>query len=386
LINNSSDNEWKIPLYKIYTDEEDVGLITKIVKRGSNWAIGPEIEEFENALKNYVGCDYCLTLNSGTSALHATLLANNFGHEDEIIVPSFTFIATVNSTKFVGASPIFADIESENLGLDPQSIIKNLSKKTKAVLPIDYSGLSCKIFEIKQICEDNNLRLIEDAAESLGSKVRNKKVGSISDSSIFSFCGNKVLTTGEGGAIVTNSKTEYERIKTIRSHGRLDKSPYFGNPSDSEYVGVGYNWRMSSITATLGISQLHKLDKLIKMRQEVASYFSRHLSKFDDIDLPIPPEGYDHIYQMYSILLKDKSMRDELQQFLIKKRIFSKIYFQPVHLMKFYQKLQQNNINLPVTESISEKILTLPIYPNMTHEERNYLLSSIDEFFEVYLR
>ena len=168
--------EWKVPLYKIYNDDEDLDLITKTIKRGDRWAIGPEIEQFENALKDYVGCDYCLTLNSGTSALHASLLAYELGKDDEIIVPSFTFISTVNSVLFVDAKPNFAEIEEENLGLDPQLIQKKLTDKTKAIMPMDCGGLSCKIFEIKKQIEDTGLVLIEDAAEALGSSEKGQKL------------------------------------------------------------------------------------------------------------------------------------------------------------------------------------------------------------------
>lgn len=255
---NNPVDQWKIPLYKIYTDDEDLNLITKIIKRGTQWAIGPEIEEFENSIKNYVGVDYCLTLNSGTSALHASFLAYGFGGSDEIIVPSFSFISTANAVLLVNAKPIFADIEGTTFGLDPNSISEKINKKTKAVIPMDYGGLSCDIFEIKDVAKANNLILVEDAAEALGSSVKGYKVGSISDSSIFSFCGNKVLTTGEGGAVVTNSKDVFEKIKLIRSHGRTDKINYFNNPSESRYSEIGYNWRMSTITATLGISQINK--------------------------------------------------------------------------------------------------------------------------------
>ena len=254
---------WKIPLYKIFTDDEDVDLITKIVKRGSSWALGPEIEEFENELQNYVGADYCVTLNSGTSALHSSFLAYGIGNSDEVVVPSFSFISTANSVLFVGGKPIFADIEEETFGLDPISIQSKINSRTKAIVPMDYGGLACKIHEINKIAKQENIPVIEDAAESLGSKINGTKIGSISDCSIFSFCGNKVLTTGEGGAVVTDSKEIYEKIKLIRSHGRMDVENYFQNTSEPDYLQLGYNWRMSSLTATLGISQLRKLDKLI---------------------------------------------------------------------------------------------------------------------------
>ena len=378
-----STSEWKIPLYKIYTDDEDINLINKIIRRGANWALGPEIEEFETAIKNYIGSEYCLTVNSGTSALHASLLANNIGEGDEVIVPSFSFVSTANSVLFVNGKPIFADIEEQTFGLDPDKINNKIDSKTKAIIPMDYGGMSCQIQNIKEIATDNNLTLIEDAAEGLGSTIKNKKVGSLSDIAIFSFCGNKVLTTGEGGAIITNSKNIYVKLKLIRSHGRLDKTNYFDDPLGGEYIGLGYNWRMSSITAALGISQISKLDKIIKMRQENAQYISSQLSKISQIIVPSPPEGYEHIYQMYTIRLPNKKIRDSLHNFLLEKKIFSKVYFQPIHLTDFYMKNFETKLNsLPVTEMISDQVLTLPLYPNMTSEEKEYLISSIKLFFE----
>ena len=382
---NKQENpdQWKLPLYKIYSDDEDLNLITKIIKRGTKWAIGPEIEEFENEIKNYVGNDYCVTLNSGTSALHALFLAYGVGKDDEVIIPSFSFISTANSVLFVEGKPKFTDIEETTFGLDPTMVSKNISSKTKAIVPMDYGGLSCNIFEIKKIAKENNVILIEDAAEALGSSVKGKKTGSVADSSIFSFCGNKVLTTGEGGAVVTNSKNIYEKLKLIRSHGRIDKTNYFDNPDDPVYEMLGFNWRMSTITATLGLSQIHKLDKLIRMRQENAKYISSKISKFHQIKTPVAPDGYEHIYQMYTIRLDNQKIREDLHDYLTAKKIFSKVYFSPIHLTSFYQnKFEIDRNSLPITNKISEQVLTLPMYPNMTSEEKDYLVDSISEFFE----
>ena len=376
-------NNWKIPLYKIYTDEEDLKIVASVIRRGNSWALGAEIGEFENAIKNYVGTAYCVAVNSGTSALHAALLSYHLGSKDNVIVPSFSFISTANAVLFVNANPIFADIEKMTLGLDPKDVSAKINSNTKAIIPVDYAGMSCQIFEIKKIAEANNLILIEDAAESIGATVNKKKVGSISDCAIFSFSGNKLLTTGEGGAIVTNSKDTYEQLKLFRSHGRLDKNNYFENPSDSEYMQLGYNWRISSLTAALGISQITKLDKLIKMRQDNANYITKRLSKIKKIKIPTIPEGYTHVYQMYTIRLPDRKTRDGLHDFLIKKRIFSKVYFYPIHLTDFYiKKFGTGTNSLPTTEEISQQVLTLPLYPNMTSEEKEYLVSSISEYFE----
>ena len=379
---DTNNNDWKLPLYKIYTDDEDISLVSKVIKRGNSWAMGPEIEELENAINKHLNSEYCVTFNSGTSALHAILLANGIKQNDEIIVPSFSFISTANSVLFVNANPIFSDIEEESFGLDPKKISEKITSKTKAVLPMDYGGLSCKINEIKEVTEKNNLVLIEDAAEAFGASVHGKKVGTISDSSIFSFCGNKVLTTGEGGAVVTKSEIIYEKLKLIRSHGRVDVQNYFNNPEESKYVGVGYNWRISSITAALGLSQLSKLDKLIKKRRENADSLNRKLSKWSQITIPSEPKGYKHIYQMYTILLPNKTIRDDLKKFLLEKKIFCKVYFNPIHTTSFYKKRVETNNTLPITEKISNQILTLPMYPNMTSDEIDYLVDSISEFFE----
>ena len=187
----NSAESWKIPLYKIYSDDEDINLITKIIRRGSSWALGPEIEEFENAIKNYVGIDHCAVLNSGTSSLHATLLAFGLGAGDDILVPSFSFVSTANSVLFTNATPLFVDIEETTFGLNPKLISEKISASTKAIIPMDYGGQSCKIDEISKIARDEKLLLIEDAAESLGASINSNKVGSFSDASIFSFCGNR---------------------------------------------------------------------------------------------------------------------------------------------------------------------------------------------------
>ncbi len=379
----NSAESWKIPLYKIYSDDEDINLITKIIRRGSSWALGPEIEEFENAIKNYVGTDYCAVLNSGTSSLHATLLAFGLGAGDDILVPSFSFVSTANSVLFTNATPSFVDIEETTFGLNPKLISEKISTSTKAIIPMDYGGQSCKIDEINEVARDEKLLLIEDAAESLGASINNNKAGSFGDAAIFSFCGNKVLTTGEGGAVVTNSKETIEKIKLIRSHGRFDKINYFENTENSTYQDLGYNWRMSSITAALGISQLNKLDKIIKMRQKNAAFISSRLEKFPQIITPISPDGYEHIYQMYTIRLATNKMRDDLKNHLLAKRIFSKVYFEPIHLTPFYRKkFNFKEGDLPVTEQISQQILTIPLFPNMTMEEKNYLVDSISEFFD----
>ena len=217
--------KWKIPLYKIFHDESDEKLVQKVISRGMDWAIGPEIAEFEKLLANYVGTSYCVTFNSGTSALHAAILALKI--KKEIIVPSFSFIATSNSVLMANTRPVFADIEKETFGIDPKHVKKLISKKTGSIIPVHYSGMSCKIDEILQLSKIQKIPVIEDCAESLGATNNGKKVGTFGDASIFSFAPNKIISTGEGGAVLTNSKKLYEKLKLIRSHGRKETQSYF---------------------------------------------------------------------------------------------------------------------------------------------------------------
>ncbi|KAF5437631.1 perosamine synthetase [Candidatus Methanophagaceae archaeon] len=371
---------WKIPLFKIYRDEEDIKSVTDVIKRGSYWATGPEIQEFENKISEYAGIKYVVTFNSGTSALHTLLLAYDIKQGNEVIVPSFTFIATANAPLFVGAKPIFAEIEGRTYGLNPEDVKERITSKTKAIMPIHYGGCSCLIRELKEIAEDYNLLLIEDAAESLGAKIKSDKVGTFGDSAMLSFCQNKVITTGEGGAIVTDSKEVYEKLKLIVSHGRLETQDYFSSMDAHDYVTLGYNFRMPTMCAALGLSQLKKIDKVIKMRRDKAEYMTKKLSKIKEITLPTSPHGYFHVYQMYVIRIFN-GLRNDLMKYLAEKGIMTKVYFPPIHLTHFYRtKFGYKGGELPVTEEVSNQVLSLPLYPTLTEKEIDYITDKINTF------
>jgi perosamine synthetase len=369
---------WKIPLFRIYWDEDDVTAVTEAVTAGMRWAVGPSVTEFETLIADYIGTDFCVVFNSGTSALHAQLLAHGITSGDEVIVPSFTFIATANAPLFVGARPVFADIEEETYGLDPESVKEKITPKTRALIPVHYGGCPCKIRELKEIAEDHDLLLLEDAAEAFGARVDTKKAGSLGDSSMFSFCQNKVITTGDGGAAVTDLKDIYEKLKLIRSHGRQESQDYFASSAYMDYVQIGYNLRMSNITAALGVSQLKKVDQIITMRRKNAQYLSAHLQKIEGIIPPHPPQGYFHVYQMYTI---ECSRRNELMNYLGERGIMTKVYFSPVHLTQFYKDVLQCRVDLPVTEDMSQRVVSLPIYPHLGKEEMDLLITEIETFY-----
>lgn len=368
-----------IPLFKIFWDDDDVQYVTNTIQKGSYWADGPMIKEFELKIADYIGTNYCVTFNSGTSALHATLLAYGISPGDEVIVPSFTFISTANSPVFVRAKPIFADIERETFGLDPDSVNEKITNKTKAIIPVHYGGCPCHIKELHEIADDHNLILIEDAAESLGARIGTQKVGTFGDVSMFSFCQNKIISTGEGGAITTDSKQIFEQLKLIRSHGREDCANYFTTSDYLEYVQLGYNFRISDITAALGVSQMKKIDTIITMRQKNAQYLSKGLLQIPFVKVPQFPDEYSSVYQLFTIEINgNRDQRDELIKQLGQHQISSKVYFYPVHLAKFYRDTYGYTTGmLPVTEEIANRVLTLPMYPTLQMEEMDYIVDSL---------
>ncbi len=371
-----------IPLFRIFWDNEDVESVSNVIKRGAYWTTGPNTKEFEKEISEYVGSEYCVTFNSGTSALHAVLLAHGIGAGAEVIVPSFTFIATANSPLFTGAKPVFADIEEMTFGLDPEKVKEKTTKKTRAIMPVHYGGSSCLIHELKEIAEDRGLILIEDAAESLGGMVNGKKVGTIGDSAMFSFCQNKIITTGDGGCIVTDSKEVYEKLKLVRSHGRLETADYFTSAEFMDYVTLGYNFRLSDIAAALGVSQINKIDRIIEMRRKNAEYMTGRLSRIHGVVPPNPPKGHFHVYQMYTIrIMAGAKTRDALVTHLSKKGIGVKVYFYPVHLTQFYRReFGYKGGELPHTEEVSGQVLSLPMFPTLGNEEMNYIVEEIDDY------
>ncbi|PKL62033.1 MAG: DegT/DnrJ/EryC1/StrS family aminotransferase [Methanomicrobiales archaeon HGW-Methanomicrobiales-2] len=372
---------WKIPLFKMYWDEDDISAVSEAIRSGMNWAVGSNVSRFEEGIANYIGAKYCLTFNSGTSALHAVLLAHGVAPGDEVIVPSFTFIATANASQFVGAKPVFADIEETTFGLDPEDVVERITPRTRAIMPVHYGGCPCRIQELREIADDHDLLLIEDAAEAFGASIRGRSVGTFGDSAMMSFCQNKIITTGEGGAILTDSREVYEKMKLIRSHGRLETADYFSTTAVMDYVSLGYNFRMSNITAALGIAQLNKVEEIIRMRRADAAYYIQRLkAEVPDCVIPEIPEDYFHVYQLFSLRVKD---RDGLIQYLETKGIMTKIYFSPVHYTHFYRSQMNGSYNLPITEKVSEDTLSLPFYPGISRDDIDYVIDSMKEFYGV---
>jgi len=335
----------KIPLFRIGVTADDVLAVNKVLARGESWAQGPEIEEFEQMIAEYIETEYAVVFNSGTSALHAAMLASGIGPGDEVIVPAFTFAATANAPYFVGAKSVFADIEDRTFGLDIKSVASRITPSTKAIIAVHYAGCPCNfVVALKTFADQCGLLLIEDASESFGASHCGHKVGSIGHMGVHSFCQSKIITTGEGGAITLNDPDTYRKLLSIRSHG----------------PPLGYNWRMPSMNAALGISQLNRVDKMIETRRANAYKLYKGLEDSTKVSC-FNALGRSHVFQMFPMLARGD--RDELMSYLSDHGIASKVYFPSLATEP-----------LPVTDEVSSNVLCIHPHPAMTEEEINYII------------
>ncbi len=372
----------KVPLLKMYADKDDVESVAAVIRRHSYWATGPEIDQFEKELARFIGTKHAVVFNSGTSALHAMLLSFGIQPDDEVIIPSFTFVATANSLLFVGAKPVFADIEGLTYGLDVADVKRKITKKTKAIMPIHFGGCVCAhVQELKDLAEQHDLLFFEDAAQSLGAQLDGTKAGLFGDAAMFSFCQDKIITTGEGGVIVTNDYDRYEAMKLLVSHGRADDKNYFSSTSLGDYISLGFNFRMPSMNAALGLSQLKHIKQIIQMRQQNAASYSQKLQGIPHVKVPDFPRRFYHVFQKYTIEVETK--RDDLQKFLTDNGIISKAYFGvPVHLTHFYRtRFGYRPGLLHETEHRANTVLTLPSFPELQQEDVEYIARKIKEYF-----
>jgi dTDP-4-amino-4,6-dideoxygalactose transaminase len=371
---------WKVPLFRIYWDQDDVDRVTEVIRSGAYWANGPQIALFEEGIRRYLGTGHALTFSSGTSALHAVLQAAGVGAGDEVIVPSFTFIATANAPIFVGARPVFADIEETTFGIDPEDLARRITPRTRAIIPVHYGGCPCRIQEIREIASDHGLLVIEDAAEAFGARVRGKRAGTFGNAAVLSFCQNKILSTGEGGAVVTDDPEWHRRLQLIRSHGRNEEgTDYFSTTAMQDYVTLGYNFRISSLTAALGLAQLSKVDHLIALRRAAAETYRRELHRrVPRCHVPEAPEGFEPVYQIFSVRVPE---RDGLSRHLESRKILTKVYFPPVHLTHYYRKVLGYDVSLPVTERVSREILSLPFFPGISPEEIETVVGEMSLYY-----
>lgn len=359
-----------IPLFKMSYDENDVEEVSKVIKRASHWAIGPEIDQFEKELAEYNQVKYAIVVSNGTTALDLMLKAYGIGKGSNIIVPSFTFISTVNSLSYNNIEPNFCDIEYDTYALALEDVKSKINDNTKGIMLVHYAGAPAYYTrELKELADDKGILLFEDNAESMGANIKGKMVGSFGNSSILSFCQNKMISTGEGGAILTDDKDIADKLKVLRSHGKYN----------DEFSTLGYNYRIPSMCAALGLSQLRKLRSFINKRRQLAEIYCHRLNKNIKTPRLDAKLNYMHVYQIFPILLESNELRKKVMDNLNKHEIGNKAYFDPpVHRTNYYID-EYGDLDLPVTNDVSDRILTIPLYPSLYGYQINKICEVINE-------
>lgn len=366
----TNDRLW---LFKSYADQDDVQAVTDVIERGTWWANGAEIETFENQVATLSDREYGVAFNSGTSALFAVLEALDV-EGSEVIVPSFTYPATANAVVAAGGKPVFADIERDSLSLDADDVVEKISGETAAIVPVHISGnVSRDIRALQTIADDHDVALVEDGAHSLGATYESEPVGSFGTAATYSFAFNKLVATGEGGMLVTDSESLVRSVSRIRHQGRDDRK---------RYIEYGYNLQMSSITAALGASQMRKIEELIAERQRMARYLNDELSDIAEITVPRTLDSQERVYLFYNLRVSDPNRRDELRRYLDDRGIPTRITYEPVHLTPYYRtEWGYSSGDLPVTEHVSARIVTLPFHLDLSTETLDRLAAAIKSFF-----
>jgi dTDP-4-amino-4,6-dideoxygalactose transaminase len=352
--------------------KEEIDAVVKVLKSGiltSGLGAGPKVVEFENAFAKYVKAKHAVALNSGTAALHSALAAAGVKAGNEVILPSFTFVATAEVVVFNRAKPVFVDINPETYTISPRAVEKTITKKTKAIMPVDLYGMPADVQPIREIADKHGLKIIEDAAQAHGAAYKGKPPGAFADAACWSFYGSKNMTTGEGGMMTTNSAEIAEIPRYIRSHG--EKKKY-------ESLMLGHNYHMPEMAAAIGVEQLKKLPQFVAKRRRNAKKLSENLERTKSLQLPTEPEGFKCSYYLYTVQLKNakREKRDGLVGKLKQKGIDAFVcYVNPIHLMPYYRKL--GKYQLPETEKASARVFSLPVHPGVTAEQIDFISDSV---------
>ncbi len=386
-----------------WIDEEDINAVIDVLK--GDWITqGPKIDEFEKALANYCGAKYAVAVNSGTSALHLACLAAGIKEGDEVITTPITFVASANCVVYCGGIPVFADINKDTYNIDPSEIRKKITSKTKALIPVDFAGLPCDMEAIRKIADEHSLIIIEDACHALGAEYRqgdeSLRVGSCShpDMTVFSFHPVKHITTGEGGAVLTNNAELYEKLLSLREHGiirnpekfinkdlafSLNPESLILNPNSWYYEihELGFNYRITDIQCALGLSQLRKLDMFLAKRRSIASAYSQAFKDIELVTTPAEPEDKKPAYHIYVLQIDFERLgktRADVMNKLRASGIGTQMHYIPIHLQPYYRnKFGYRKGDYPAAEEYYDKALSIPIYPKMNDAEIKRVIDSV---------
>ncbi|PIN90890.1 UDP-4-amino-4,6-dideoxy-N-acetyl-beta-L-altrosamine transaminase [Candidatus Pacearchaeota archaeon CG10_big_fil_rev_8_21_14_0_10_34_76] len=374
----------KIPYGKQTIDKEDVLAVIGVLE-SDFLTTGPKVKEFEESFAAAVGAKYAVAVSSGTAALHLACMAIGLKESDEVITSPMTFVASSNCVLYCNAKPVFVDITKNGL-IDNEKIEEKITSKTKAIIPVHYSGLICDMSEINRVAKKHKLYVIEDACHALGAKYENSKAGDCeySDLAIFSFHPVKHITTAEGGMITTNSKQLYEKLLMLRTHGiTRDQNKLIKNNPEPWYYEMqelGYNYRITDVQCALGASQLKKLPKFIELRRDIAKKYNSFFKDLKDITILKEKENQFNSYHLYLIKVKNEETRLKLFNYLHEKGIFCQVHYIPVYWQPYYKKIGYSVGICPNAEEFYKRIISLPIYPGLTREEQEYVIDKIREF------
>ena len=370
-----------IPLSAPDIADAEIDAVVSVL-RTPRLSLGPRVEQFEAAMVSYIGVPHAVAVSSGTAGLHLTLLALGIGTGDEVIVPSFTFIAVANAVRYVGALPVFADIDSETLNLLPGSVEAAITSRTRALIVVHTFGRPAEIAALLEIAERHNLRVIEDACEAIGAEVDGRRVGSFADAGVFAFYPNKQITTGEGGMVVTRHVEAAQRVAALRNHGRYEsRSQVAAQPANSwlDHAELGYNYRLSEMQCALGLAQLARIDEILARREAIARRYCNLLRDHPHLLLPatdIPCQRlswFVFVVRLAPSFTQDD--RDRIHCDLTASGIATGRYFAPIHLQPAYAAWR--NSHLPVTESVAAQTLALPFFNRITNEKIDRVCSAL---------
>jgi len=369
-----------------WIDEEDIASVVESLR--SEWITqGPNIDEFEKKVSDYCDAKHAIAFSSGTTALHAACAVAGVSRGDEVITTPITFVATANAIIYCGGKPVLADIREDTLNIDPVEIRARISPRTKAILPVDFTGHPTDLDEIMQIARKNNLVVIEDACHALGAKYKGSKIGSLVDMTVFSFHPVKHITTGEGGMVLTNHDEYVEKLRTFRHHGIIKRNSGHGS-WHYEIEDLGYNFRITDFQSALGISQLKKLDSFVMRRREIAARYNHAFSTMDEVITPIEVDEVKSAYHLYVIQLQIELLevgRKEIFESLRAENIGVNVHYIPVHFHPYYQReFGYKNGDYPKAEKYYERAITLPLYPKMSNEDVESVIKAVRKVIEHY--